>query len=142
MDGGARVPPRAIAGSGRAVARELQGISDPAEASELQSGYGDGETVAEAVTRYERSNALVSALHLMFMTFRKSTSMRTKRLYTVVSRSLSIVAFALLALACVASVALEQARKPNILVIFGDDIGIPQISAYSLGLMGYRTPNI
>ena len=33
-------------------------------------------------------------------------------------------------------------RKPNILVIFGDDIGIPQISAYTQGLMGYRTPNI
>jgi arylsulfatase A-like enzyme len=32
--------------------------------------------------------------------------------------------------------------KPNILVIFGDDIGIPQISAYSMGMMGYRTPNI
>jgi len=32
--------------------------------------------------------------------------------------------------------------KPNILVIFGDDIGIPQISAYSRGLMGYQTPNI
>jgi arylsulfatase len=33
-------------------------------------------------------------------------------------------------------------RQPNILVIFGDDIGIPQISAYTMGLMGYRTPNI
>jgi arylsulfatase A-like enzyme len=33
-------------------------------------------------------------------------------------------------------------RKPNILVIFGDDIGIPQISAYSMGMMGYHTPNI
>src|SRR5579883_1973918 len=33
-------------------------------------------------------------------------------------------------------------KKPNILVIFGDDIGIPQISAYTMGLMGYRTPNI
>ena len=32
--------------------------------------------------------------------------------------------------------------KPNILVIFGDDIGIPQISFYTRGLMGYRTPNI
>jgi arylsulfatase len=32
--------------------------------------------------------------------------------------------------------------KPNILVIFGDDIGIPQVSAYTMGLMGYRTPNI
>ena len=33
-------------------------------------------------------------------------------------------------------------RKPNILVIFGDDIGIPQISAYTMGMMGYRTANI
>jgi arylsulfatase len=34
------------------------------------------------------------------------------------------------------------ARLPNILVIFGDDIGQTNISAYSFGLMGYRTPNI
>jgi arylsulfatase A-like enzyme len=33
-------------------------------------------------------------------------------------------------------------KKPNILVIFGDDIGQTNISAYSFGLMGYRTPNI
>jgi len=33
-------------------------------------------------------------------------------------------------------------QKPNILVIFGDDIGIANISAYSDGLMGYETPNI
>jgi arylsulfatase len=32
--------------------------------------------------------------------------------------------------------------KPNILVIFGDDIGQSNISAYTFGLMGYRTPNI
>jgi arylsulfatase len=76
------------------------------------------------------------------MTFRKDTSMRMKRRYTVVSQGLFIVAFALLALTCVTSVAQGQAKKPNILVIFGDDIGIPQISAYSLSLMGYRTPNI
>src|SRR5262245_37818856 len=34
----------------------------------------------------------------------------------------------------------QESKKPNILVIFGDDIGIPQISAYTQGLMGYRTP--
>lgn len=34
------------------------------------------------------------------------------------------------------------ADKPNILVIFGDDIGITNISRYSNGLMGYQTPNI
>ena len=33
-------------------------------------------------------------------------------------------------------------RKPNILVIFGDDIGQTNISAYTFGLMGYKTPNI
>jgi arylsulfatase A-like enzyme len=32
--------------------------------------------------------------------------------------------------------------KPNILVICGDDIGITNLSCYSDGLMGYRTPNI
>ena len=36
----------------------------------------------------------------------------------------------------------SKATKPNILVIFGDDIGIPQISAYTRGLTGYQTPNI
>ncbi len=35
-----------------------------------------------------------------------------------------------------------QEKKPNILVIFGDDIGQTNVSAYSMGLMGYRTPNI
>jgi arylsulfatase A-like enzyme len=34
------------------------------------------------------------------------------------------------------------ARKPNILVIWGDDIGQFNISAYNNGMMGYRTPNI
>jgi arylsulfatase len=33
-------------------------------------------------------------------------------------------------------------KKPNILVIFGDDIGVSQVSAYTMGMMGYRTPNI
>jgi arylsulfatase len=32
--------------------------------------------------------------------------------------------------------------RPNILVIWGDDIGISNLSCYSDGLMGYRTPNI
>jgi arylsulfatase len=40
-----------------------------------------------------------------------------------------------------ASSALAQ-QKPNILVIWGDDIGQFNISAYNMGMMGYRTPNI
>ena len=35
-----------------------------------------------------------------------------------------------------------QQKKPNILVIWGDDIGISNLSCYSHGLMGYKTPNI
>ena len=32
--------------------------------------------------------------------------------------------------------------RPNILIIWGDDIGQFNISAYNMGMMGYRTPNI
>src|SRR5262245_36480708 len=42
----------------------------------------------------------------------------------------------------VSASAQAPAKKPNILVIFGDDIGVAQVSAYTQGLMGYRTPNI
>jgi arylsulfatase len=38
--------------------------------------------------------------------------------------------------------AAQPGRKPNILVIFGDDIGQTNISAFSFGLLGYKTPNI
>jgi arylsulfatase len=33
-------------------------------------------------------------------------------------------------------------KKPNIIIIWGDDIGQSNVSAYSKGMMGYRTPNI
>lgn len=45
-----------------------------------------------------------------------------------------------LAIACQDSRA--QQKKPNILVIWGDDVGQSNISAYSRGVMGYQTPNI
>src|SRR6185436_19743348 len=35
-----------------------------------------------------------------------------------------------------------QPRKPNIVIIWGDDVGQSDISAYSMGLMGFKTPNI
>ncbi len=45
--------------------------------------------------------------------------------------------------ACVVGhVAVAQAAKPNILVIFGDDVGYWNVSAYNAGMMGYQTPNI
>jgi hypothetical protein len=36
----------------------------------------------------------------------------------------------------------QQRRKPNVLVIFSDDIGWFNVGAYNMGMMGYRTPNI
>ena len=39
-------------------------------------------------------------------------------------------------------VAAQQSQKPNIVVIWGDDIGLSDVSAYSHGLMGFQTPNI
>ena len=41
-----------------------------------------------------------------------------------------------------APAAAQQAKKPNILIIWGDDIGQFNISANNMGVMGYRTPNI
>jgi len=63
---------------------------------------------------------------------------RLKSKLTVVALS-----FALCSLSAHAqSPAPSSTKKPNILVIWGDDIGIANISAYSSGLMGYETPNI
>jgi len=50
---------------------------------------------------------------------------------------LVIVAFAVSVISSFA-----QAKKPNIIIIWGDDIGQSNIRAYSHWLMGYRTPNI
>ncbi len=61
----------------------------------------------------------------------------------------SLVGFVTIFLAALFVVALTttpgahaQEKKPNILVIWGDDIGQSNISAYTMGLIGYRTPNI
>jgi arylsulfatase len=47
-----------------------------------------------------------------------------------------------LALAFMTSTASPEKKKPNILIIWGDDIGTFNVSAYNLGMMGYKTPNI
>ena len=64
-------------------------------------------------------------------------------------RVLMAVGAAGLLAGCASSTAVAQAapaantaKKPNIVIIWGDDIGQSDISAYSMGLMGFRTPNI
>ncbi len=56
-------------------------------------------------------------------------------------RRLSTAAATLLLTAVCVTPAFAQDR-PNILVVWGDDIGQSNISAYTMGLVGYRTPNI
>ena len=58
------------------------------------------------------------------------------------SRHILILAALIVPAALAEPLAAETAEKPNILVIFGDDIGLANVSAYSRGLMGYNTPNI
>jgi arylsulfatase A-like enzyme len=56
--------------------------------------------------------------------------------------SLAAAAAALPSLSGMNPAQAQAAGKPNILVIFGDDIGYWNISAYNRGMMGFRTPNI
>jgi arylsulfatase len=58
------------------------------------------------------------------------------------SSSFLQILFGLLIGLCAATSALAQAKKPNVLVIWGDDIGTWNISHNNRGMMGYRTPNI
>jgi arylsulfatase A-like enzyme len=59
-----------------------------------------------------------------------------------IKRFLSIMLGLIAAAMCGAGVAYAQAGKPNIVIIWGDDIGQSNVSAYSHGVMGYKTPNI
>jgi len=53
-----------------------------------------------------------------------------------------IITLVTLSLTLMMNSAQAMTDKPNILVIWGDDIGFTNVSAYSRGKMGYRTPNI
>jgi len=50
--------------------------------------------------------------------------------------------FAATAAMNVPTTAQQQPQRPNIVIIWGDDIGQSNVSAYSRGMMGYTTPNI
>jgi arylsulfatase len=56
-------------------------------------------------------------------------------------RSIAL-ALAAVAVGFAATTASAQSQKPNILVIWGDDVGWSNVGAYNMGMMGYRTPNI
>ena len=57
-------------------------------------------------------------------------------------RKLRLLILALVLAVSLGAVAATAQDKPNIVVVWGDDIGWYNISAYNLGVMGYETPNI
>ncbi len=61
---------------------------------------------------------------------------------TLRSTFLATLAVSAAVVSLAGAAAAQDAEKPNMLVIWGDDIGQSNISAYTMGLMGYRTPNI
>jgi len=58
------------------------------------------------------------------------------------TRFLSALAVVAVGVACLAGPASAADKKPNILIIWGDDIGYWNVSAFNQGMMGYKTPNI
>ena len=61
----------------------------------------------------------------------------------LIGKNMFMAAVILAVLALIAGpVRAAKAKKPNILVIWGDDIGQSNISYYTHGMMGYQTPNI
>lgn len=60
----------------------------------------------------------------------------------IAARLLATVSLAACSLGFVAPASAQAPAKPNIVIIWGDDIGQSNVSAYSRGMMGYRTPNI
>ena len=56
--------------------------------------------------------------------------------------ALAVLIVATLLIVAAPAAAQTAAKKPNILIIWGDDIGYWNLSAYNQGMMGYKTPNI
>ncbi len=62
---------------------------------------------------------------------------------TIILRIIALICALVLGTLTLASQAEAQGtKKPNILIIWGDDIGQFNVSAYNMGMMGYRTPSI
>jgi arylsulfatase A-like enzyme len=74
--------------------------------------------------------------------FKQDQNMKTAKPSLRRARELGVVALALTFVALATAAAQAADKKPNILVIWGDDIGTWNISHNSRGMMGYKTPNI
>jgi len=72
----------------------------------------------------------------------KQRSRQVSRLAALMLATLVTTGAARAAEPAAAQAAAGQGKKPNILILWGDDIGQFNISAYNMGMMGYKTPNI
>src|SRR5215831_9186019 len=68
--------------------------------------------------------------------------MKMKKLLQRWMQGVGAAALAFVFVGLTAAGAQAQPKKPNIVIIWGDDIGQSDISAYSMGVMGFHTPNI
>jgi hypothetical protein len=57
-------------------------------------------------------------------------------------RRILLAAAAAVAITLIGPISASAQLKPNIVIFWGDDVGQSDISAYSHGLMGFKTPNI
>src|SRR5512146_2081964 len=64
------------------------------------------------------------------------------RMWAAVGGILAAAAMTTAATAPAKAADAPKQQKPNVVVIWGDDIGVHNISAYNHGIMGYQTPNI
>ena len=62
--------------------------------------------------------------------------------FCILSKPLRSFLFLIMILTGGIAQASDNEAKPNILVIWGDDVGMYNISVYNHGMMGYQTPNI
>lgn len=74
-----------------------------------------------------------------------TTSMSWQKLHMAGQKLISLLVILFVG-ACfwslTAQAATDNSQRPNIVVIWGDDVGMFNISAYNRGMMGYKTPNI
>lgn len=73
---------------------------------------------------------------------RRNLLLGTSSLIAAAAMTSGAVAQAQKAAPSTSSTPTASGKKPNILVIFGDDVGQTNISAYSFGVVGYKTPNL
>jgi len=83
--------------------------------------------------QFERMGFLGLDLENRSRLFMRAKNTTAKYLF----QSMILLGFFILSVSAVA-----KEKPPNIVIIWGDDIGQSNVSAYSMGLMGYQTPNI